>query len=93
MLTDCLPIKKVAEPNSNQMELRLGCASQDVPRRVQAVFSLGKPKTVQTHDSLQYLRAKKALSLLQGPGVWLKAFRCITSKALAHTAGFYWSTP
>lgn len=44
LLTDCLPIKKVAEPNSNQMELGLGCASQDVPRRVQAVFSPGNPR-------------------------------------------------
>lgn len=44
LLTDCLPIKKVTEPNNNQMGLWFGCASQDVPRRAQAAFSPGKPR-------------------------------------------------
>lgn len=45
LLTDCLPIKKVTEPNSNQMgDLVWLHASQDVPRRAQAAFSPGKPR-------------------------------------------------
>lgn len=47
LLTDCLPIKKVAQPNNNQMappaHLHPGCALQDVLRRGQASLPLRDP--------------------------------------------------
>lgn len=82
LLTDCLPIKKVAEPNSNQMGLWFGSASQDVPRRDPGSFLPREPKAVQTHGSLRYLRAKKALSLLWGLGLWDFGLRRSESEAL-----------